>query len=46
MSTATSADVIVVLDHGKIAEAGTHSELMKKRGLYERLWKAQADWYK
>lgn len=34
MSTATSADVIVVLDHGKIAEAGTHSELMEKRVLY------------
>ncbi len=46
MSTATSADVIVVLDHGKIAEAGTHSELMEKRGIYERLWKAQADWYR
>lgn len=46
MSTVTSADVIVVLDHGKIAEAGTHSELMEKRVLYERLWKAQADWYK
>jgi len=46
MSTATSADVIIVLDHGKIAEVGTHSELIERKGLYEKLWKAQADWYK
>lgn len=45
MSTATSADMILVLDHGRIAEAGTHAELMAKKGLYEKLWTSQADWY-
>ena len=34
-----SADMIVVLDNGRIAETGTHQELLDKRGLYHRLSK-------
>jgi ATP-binding cassette subfamily B protein len=34
LSTVVDADRIVVLDHGKIAEAGSHQELMAKQGLY------------
>ena len=41
LSTIQKADVIVVLDAGRIVESGTHSELMEKRGLYCRLYELQ-----
>ncbi len=34
LSTVTNADCILVLDHGRIVERGSHQELMTKRGLY------------
>ena len=36
------ADHIVVLDGGRVAEQGTHRELLARGGLYHRLWTAQA----
>ncbi len=36
------ADLIIVLDHGRILETGTHGELMTVNGLYARIFKAQA----
>ena len=39
LSTITSADKIVVIEGGKIAELGTHAELLAKRGLYHELYK-------
>lgn len=41
LSTIQNADVIVVIDHGKIKEQGNHHELMRKRGLYYELVKKQ-----
>jgi len=41
LSTIESADNIIVLDHGKIVESGTHEELIKRKGLYADLHKLQ-----
>lgn len=41
LSTVTHADTIYVLEHGKIAESGTHAALLKKNGLYAKLWRMQ-----
>ena len=42
LSTIADADQIVVLDAGRIAERGTHAELMAKSGLYAEMWDRQA----
>ena len=41
LSTVKSADLIVVLDKGQVAETGTHGELFKSGGIYDRLWNEQ-----
>ena len=38
LSTVVNADKIIVLDAGKVAEEGTHAELVKANGLYARMW--------
>ena len=42
LSTIAKLDRIIVLDDGKTAEDGTHSELLKRNGIYASLWNHQS----
>jgi ATP-binding cassette subfamily B protein len=42
LSTVADSDNILVLDHGRLAESGTHSALLAKGGLYAEMWSRQA----
>lgn len=39
LSTIQGCDNIIVLDNGKISEQGVHDELLKKDGIYNKMWK-------
>jgi ABC-type multidrug transport system fused ATPase/permease subunit len=43
LSTIRDADLIVVLEHGRVVEQGTHDELLDRRGLYTSLYGDWAD---
>jgi ATP-binding cassette subfamily B protein len=41
LSTVMDADQILVMDHGRLAESGTHRELLSRRGAYAQMWALQ-----
>jgi ATP-binding cassette subfamily B protein len=41
LSTIADADEILVLDHGRLAEQGSHAALLKRGGLYAEMWNRQ-----
>ena len=41
LANVTAAGNIYVMDSGRAVECGTHEELLKKQGLYEKLWNTQ-----
>lgn len=43
LSTIARMDRIIVMDHGEIAEEGTHAELISKHGIYASFWSQQSD---
>jgi ABC-type multidrug transport system fused ATPase/permease subunit len=43
LSTIRNADKIIVLDRGRIAEVGNHTELMRRGGLYNQLYQRQME---
>ncbi len=46
LSSCRFCDEITVMDNGRIAECGSHDELLGKGGVYKELWTAQAEYYK
>lgn len=43
LSTVVDADEILVMEHGRIVERGSHHELLKKKGRYWNMWELQMD---
>ena len=41
LSTIQDADVIIVMDHGRIVEKGNHKELLEQKGRYYNLYQTQ-----
>ena len=41
LSTVRNADIIAVLNKGRISEIGTHESLLEEDGIYSKLWSVQ-----
>ena len=46
LASTAFCDRIILLDHGRIAEEGTHGELLRKGGEYAKLYEIQSVWYR
>ena len=46
LSSCRFCDEITVMENGRIAERGSHDELLERGGVYKELWTAQAEYYK
>ena len=46
LGAARLADRVIVMDQGRVAESGSHTELLVRGGLYARMFQAQAQWYR
>ena len=42
LSTIAAMDRLIVMDNGRIVEDGSHEELLRRGGLYARLWERQS----
>ena len=42
LSTLASMDRLVVLEHGRVVEQGSHAQLLERGGTYAALWKRQS----
>jgi ATP-binding cassette, subfamily B, multidrug efflux pump len=42
LSTISRMDRLIVLDHGRVTETGSHAELVRRGGTYARLWRRQS----
>ena len=45
LSSAISADVIFMMEHGRIIERGNHESLMRQNGKYAEMFRKQAEKY-
>jgi len=45
LSTTRDADIIYMMENGRIIEQGSHSQLLERHGEYEKMWRAQAGKY-
>ena len=43
LSTLRNMDRIIVMENGRIAESGTHNSLLRKNGIYKKLWSMQTN---
>lgn len=46
LSSCRFCDEITVMENGRIAERGCHETLLEQQGVYQKLWTAQAEYYK
>jgi ATP-binding cassette subfamily B multidrug efflux pump len=42
LSTIARMDRLIVLDQGRVVESGSHGELLRRNGVYARLWRRQS----